>query len=47
MPENRKVEDDPYAGGVDAPVVPPRAKVRLPENAKKLRKKTRGAERER
>lgn len=32
---------DPYAGGIDAPVIPPRAKVRLPESVTKLRKRSR------
>jgi hypothetical protein len=35
--------DDPYAGGVDSGGIPPESKVRLPDDIKKLRKRTRTA----
>lgn len=38
---DRETTHDPYDGGVDSGGIPPAAKVRLPENVTKLRKKHR------
>lgn len=39
------LDDDPYAGGVGSGGIPPQAKVHLPDDIKKLRKRTRPEER--
>jgi hypothetical protein len=44
-PDAQERVDDPYAGGGDSGGIPPKAKVRLPDDVKKLRKRTRTKER--